>query len=48
MIEQPMNPKRILFMGGVAAGASAAARARRLSETARITSIERGPGVASY
>jgi NADPH-dependent 2,4-dienoyl-CoA reductase/sulfur reductase-like enzyme/rhodanese-related sulfurtransferase len=41
-----MNPKRILIVGGVAAGASAAARARRLSETAEITIIERGPDVS--
>jgi NADPH-dependent 2,4-dienoyl-CoA reductase/sulfur reductase-like enzyme/rhodanese-related sulfurtransferase len=41
-----MNPKRIVIVGGVAAGASAAARARRLSETAGITLIERGPDVS--
>jgi NADPH-dependent 2,4-dienoyl-CoA reductase/sulfur reductase-like enzyme/rhodanese-related sulfurtransferase len=41
-----MNPKRIVIVGGVAAGASAAARARRLSETAEITLIERGPDVS--
>lgn len=39
-------PSRILIIGGVAAGASAAARARRLSETAQITVIERGPDVS--
>lgn len=33
----------LLIIGGVAAGASAAARARRLSETAHITILERGP-----
>ncbi len=37
---------RIVIVGGVAAGASAAARARRLSETARITVLERGPDVS--
>lgn len=37
---------RLLIVGGVAAGASAAARARRLSETADITVIERGPDVS--
>ncbi|WP_411826062.1 FAD-dependent oxidoreductase [Luteolibacter sp. AS25] len=37
---------RILIIGGVAGGASAAARARRLSETAEITIIERGPDVS--
>jgi len=31
-----MEKKRILIVGGVAAGASCAARARRLSETAQI------------
>ncbi|MCU0787964.1 MAG: FAD-dependent oxidoreductase [Verrucomicrobia bacterium] len=41
-----MNTKRILIVGGVAAGASAAARARRLSETAEIILIERGPDVS--
>ena len=38
--------KHILIIGGVAGGASAAARARRLSETAKITIIERGPDVS--
>lgn len=37
---------RIVIVGGVAAGASAAARARRLSEAARITVLERGPDVS--
>jgi NADPH-dependent 2,4-dienoyl-CoA reductase/sulfur reductase-like enzyme/rhodanese-related sulfurtransferase len=37
---------RILIVGGVAAGATAAARARRLSETADITVLERGPYVS--
>lgn len=41
-----MNPKHIVIVGGVAAGASAAARARRLSEAADITLIERGPDVS--
>ena len=41
-----MNPKHIVIIGGVAGGASAAARARRHSETARITVIERGPDVS--
>lgn len=35
-----------VIVGGVAAGASAAARARRLNESARITLIERGPDVS--
>ncbi len=34
--------KRIVIVGGVAGGASAAARARRLSESARIILVERG------
>ena len=39
-------PKKIVVIGGVAAGASFAARARRLDETAQITLIERGPDVS--
>jgi NADPH-dependent 2,4-dienoyl-CoA reductase/sulfur reductase-like enzyme/rhodanese-related sulfurtransferase len=38
--------KRILIVGGVAGGATAAARARRLSEKAEITLLERGPYVS--
>jgi len=38
--------KHIVVVGGVAGGASAAARARRHSESARITVIERGPDVS--
>lgn len=41
-----MNPIRIVIIGGVAGGASAAARARRHSEEALITLIERGPDVS--
>ncbi|PTY06156.1 NADH peroxidase [Opitutaceae bacterium EW11] len=37
---------RLVIVGGVAAGASAAARARRLSENASITLLERGPDVS--
>lgn len=37
---------KLLIIGGVAAGATAAARARRLSEDADITVIERGPYVS--
>lgn len=40
------DPLRILIVGGVAGGASAAARARRLSETATIILFERGPYVS--
>ena len=38
--------KRILIIGGVAGGATAAARARRLDEAAEITVLERGPYVS--
>lgn len=38
--------KRIVIIGGVAGGATAAARARRMSETAEITLVERGPFVS--
>lgn len=37
---------KLLVIGGVAAGASCAARARRLSESAEIVMIERGPDVS--
>ena len=40
------SPFRIVIVGGVAGGASAAARARRLSETASIVVFERGPDVS--
>ena len=40
-----MNTK-LVVIGGVAGGATAAARARRISETAQITMIERGPYVS--
>ena len=40
------SPLRLVIVGGVAAGASAAARARRLDENAHITLIERGPDVS--
>jgi len=38
--------ERIVIVGGVAGGATAAARARRLSEKAEITLLERGPYVS--
>ena len=41
-----MKSERILIIGGVAGGATAAARVRRLSETAEITLVERGPYVS--
>lgn len=37
---------KLLIVGGVAGGASAAARARRLSESAEIVMFERGPDVS--
>ena len=40
------QPNRLVVIGGVAAGASCAARARRLSEQAQITIFERGPDVS--
>lgn len=39
-------PKKLLIVGGVAAGATAAARARRLDESAEITIVEKGPYVS--
>jgi NADPH-dependent 2,4-dienoyl-CoA reductase/sulfur reductase-like enzyme/rhodanese-related sulfurtransferase len=41
-----MSKKRILIVGGVAGGASCAARARRLSETAEILIFDRGEYVS--
>jgi len=38
--------KKIVVVGGVAGGASAAARARRLDESAEIVMFERGPNVS--
>ncbi len=40
------RPETIVIVGGVAGGASAAARARRHSESAHIILIERGPDVS--
>ncbi len=42
-----MSEKRIVIIGGVAGGATAAARARRMDEHAEITLVERG-GFVSY
>lgn len=41
-----MSPQRLVIVGGVAGGASAAARARRLSEAADIIVFERSPHVS--
>ena len=43
---QGSRTMKLLIVGGVAGGASAAARARRLSETAEIVVFERGPDVS--
>ena len=40
------TPKRIIIVGGVAGGASCAARLRRLDERAQITVYDRGPFVS--
>jgi NADPH-dependent 2,4-dienoyl-CoA reductase/sulfur reductase-like enzyme/rhodanese-related sulfurtransferase len=40
------KPKKILIIGGVAGGATAAARMRRLDETAEITILEKGKYVS--
>ncbi len=42
----PEPDRRLVIVGGVAGGASCAARARRLSETTEIVLIERGPFVS--
>lgn len=41
-----METQKILIIGGVAAGATAAAKARRLSPNAEITMLEAGPDVS--
>jgi NADPH-dependent 2,4-dienoyl-CoA reductase/sulfur reductase-like enzyme/peroxiredoxin family protein/rhodanese-related sulfurtransferase/TusA-related sulfurtransferase len=41
-----MSSTRIVIVGGVAGGATAAARARRIAEDAKITVFERGPYVS--
>src|ERR1017187_1632903 len=46
MSSAPQPSLHFIIVGGVAAGASAAARARRLDERATITLIERGPDVS--
>ena len=45
-ISEHNKPKRILIIGGVAGGATAAARIRRLDETAEITILEKGKYVS--
>lgn len=41
-----MDIKKLLIVGGVAGGASAAARARRLNENSEIVLFERGPDIS--
>ena len=41
-----MKTKKLLIIGGVAGGASSAARARRLDENAEIIMFERGPDIS--
>lgn len=41
-----MNNKKIVIVGGVGGGASAAVRARRLDEMAKITMFEKGPDIS--
>jgi NADPH-dependent 2,4-dienoyl-CoA reductase/sulfur reductase-like enzyme/rhodanese-related sulfurtransferase len=43
---KPGMPRRVLIVGGVAGGASCAARLRRLDETVEILMIDRGPYVS--
>lgn len=38
--------KKVVIVGGVAGGASAAARVRRLDESAEVIMFERGPNVS--
>lgn len=42
----PATPRRVLIVGGVAGGASCAARLRRLDESVEIVIFDRGPYVA--
>ena len=41
-----MSTEKLLIIGGVAGGASSAARARRLDESAEIIMFERGPDIS--
>ena len=41
-----MSQKKVLIIGGVAGGASAAARLRRLDENANIVIVEKGPYIS--
>ena len=46
LFEMKTQPRRIIIVGGVAGGASAAARARRVDENAEIQVFERGPFIS--
>jgi NADPH-dependent 2,4-dienoyl-CoA reductase/sulfur reductase-like enzyme/rhodanese-related sulfurtransferase len=45
-MKNPTQPRKIIIVGGVAGGASAAARARRVDENAEIHVFERGPYIS--
>jgi NADPH-dependent 2,4-dienoyl-CoA reductase/sulfur reductase-like enzyme/rhodanese-related sulfurtransferase len=45
-VKDPRQKQRIIIVGGIAGGASCAARARRLSETAEIVVYEKGQNVS--
>jgi len=44
--ERPYMSKKIVVVGGVAGGASTAARVRRLDEHAQVIMFEKGPHVS--
>ena len=44
--QNPSIPRRVLIVGGVAGGASCAARLRRLDESVEIAVFDRGPYVS--
>jgi NADPH-dependent 2,4-dienoyl-CoA reductase/sulfur reductase-like enzyme/rhodanese-related sulfurtransferase len=46
ILQSPPAGRRVLIVGGVAGGASCAARLRRLDESAAITLLDRGPHVS--
>jgi NADPH-dependent 2,4-dienoyl-CoA reductase/sulfur reductase-like enzyme len=46
IIKGAVKPLRVVIVGGVAGGATAAARARRLSELSQIIMLERGKDVS--
>src|SRR5512143_562374 len=46
VLRNPGSPRRVLIVGGVAGGASCAARLRRLDESVEISIFDRGPYVS--